>query len=114
MKRPHRKHEQRIHVSKQKFYCEECGRTADYRKSLKKHLRGHEQLIRSPLHCNKKNDKTSDDDDAERKPQEQDETEEETDDAVRAHCVTLEDYDPTDDEYGYEPDGGHSDGYEDC
>ena len=43
-----------------------------------------------------------------------DETEEETDDAVRAHCVTLEDYDPTDDEYGFEPDGGHSGGYEDC
>ena len=85
-------------------------------------MRGHEQPIRPPLHCravdvvncNKKNDKTSDDDDAERKPQEPDETEEETADAVRAHCVTLEDYDPTDDEYGYEPDGGHSYGYEDC
>ena len=81
MKRPHRKHELRIHVSEQKFYCEECGRTVEYRKSLKKHMRGHEEPMRPPLHCraagvanwNKKNDKTSDDDDAERKPPEPDE-----------------------------------------
>ena len=85
-------------------------------------MRGHEQPIRSLLHCraagvancNIKNNKTSNDDDAERKPHEPDETEEETDATVRAHCITLEDYDPTDDEYGYKPDGGRSDGYEDC
>ena len=35
--------------------------------------------------------------------QEPDETKEETDDAVRAHCITLEEYDTANDEYdGYE------------
>ena len=33
---------------------------------------------------------------------------------LTAQGVTLEDYDTTDDEYDYEHDGGHTDGYEDC
>ena len=44
----------------------------------------------------------------------EDDAEEEKLLALRAQGVTLEDYDTTDDEYGYEYDGGHSEGYDDC
>ena len=42
----------------------------------------------------------------------EDDAEEEKLPVLRAQGVTLEDYDTTDDEYGYEYDSGYSEGYD--
>ena len=40
-----------MHSKTQHFPCDECGKTVEYRKCLKMHMRRHEQPIRPPLHC---------------------------------------------------------------
>ena len=59
-----------MHSKTRHFPCDECGKTVEYRKCLKKHMRRHEQPIRPPLHyravgvvnCNKKDGEDPDPD----------------------------------------------------
>ena len=86
LKKTNSQHWCKSYFSRTKLFCQQCG--------------VHSHLCSSPS----SHERTVLPDDAE----------EEKLPVLTAQGVTLEDYDTTEDEYGYEHDGGHSDGYEDC
>ena len=93
LKQPYSQHWCKEYFGRNKLFCEKCV----VHVSICNSPSTHEKTCLPYSVAEKGNEDTA----------EPDETEEETDDVVRAHCVTLEDFGHTEDDYDYENHNGY-------